>query len=144
MDFIPIWNGSEDFDLQILYLHVCPIFYCYWDIRVLVLKLILLPFRFYNGCVLRNVVQARVSHMTSRVELGWDKNWKTGILSLALAAMFKKLSPQNLDRLVRQVLVAPYICSLCQCDSRFSHNPQLFKVCAQRVFCASEIFSPFI
>ncbi len=85
-------NESWDFDLQILYLHVFAIFYRYWDIRVLVLKLFLFLFRFYNGCVLWNVVQARVSHMTTRVKQGWDKNWKTGILSLAAAAMFKKLA----------------------------------------------------
>ncbi len=70
-----------------------------------------------------------------------DFEMPTGV---APAAMFKKLSPQNLDRLVQQVLVALSVRSLCRCDSWFSHNRQLFEVCDQGVFCASEIFSPFI
>ncbi len=75
MNFIQTLNGSKDFDLQILYLHVFYIFYHYWDIRVLVLKgFFLLLLRVYNGCVLQNVLQARVSHMTTRVTQGWDEN----------------------------------------------------------------------
>ncbi len=35
------------------------------EILALVLKLFLFLFRFYNGCVVRNVLQATVSHMTT-------------------------------------------------------------------------------
>ncbi len=45
-------------------IHVSAIFRRFWHIQVLVSYLSLALFRFYNGCVLRNPLQARVDDVT--------------------------------------------------------------------------------
>ncbi len=67
IDFIQTLNKTEDFELFFLYSRFCYLL-PFLRYRSFSFMLFLPLFRFYNGCVLRNPLQARVGDVISRME----------------------------------------------------------------------------